>query len=315
MSTIHFLNVKEGDCNIIQHDSGRVSVIDVSNGNDDNDVLFESVGNYKQKENPVNPIVYMKKLGIKEVFRFILTHPDMDHMDGLKKLFTNFNVVNFWDTNNNKEVNFDKKSRYKEDDWNYYQNIRKSIKSPKVLTFYSGEEGEYYNQDKSGGHGDGIHILAPNKTLEEIANSTKEYNNISYVLMYEEHGRKILFAGDSEEATWDFILANYEDKVKNIDILIAPHHGRKSGGNDDYLDILNPKITLLGNARSKYLDYSSYNNRNLIHYTNNEAGNIIININKYGIKGYCTCKSFAYKMNNNTYKSDKFDAWFLFEIY
>ena len=54
MSTIHFLNVKEGDCNIIQHDSGRVSVIDVSNGNDDNDVLFESVGNYKQKENPVN---------------------------------------------------------------------------------------------------------------------------------------------------------------------------------------------------------------------------------------------------------------------
>ncbi len=31
MSTIHFLNVLEGDCNIIQHDSGRITMMDVSN--------------------------------------------------------------------------------------------------------------------------------------------------------------------------------------------------------------------------------------------------------------------------------------------
>ena len=31
MAIIHFLNVLEGDCNIIQHDSGRLTVIDVSN--------------------------------------------------------------------------------------------------------------------------------------------------------------------------------------------------------------------------------------------------------------------------------------------
>ena len=31
MATIHFLNVKQGDCSIINHDSGRVTVIDVCN--------------------------------------------------------------------------------------------------------------------------------------------------------------------------------------------------------------------------------------------------------------------------------------------
>ena len=31
MAIILFLNVLEGDCNIIQHDSGRLTVIDVSN--------------------------------------------------------------------------------------------------------------------------------------------------------------------------------------------------------------------------------------------------------------------------------------------
>ena len=34
MSIIHFLNVKNGDCSIIEHTSGNVSVIDICNGND-----------------------------------------------------------------------------------------------------------------------------------------------------------------------------------------------------------------------------------------------------------------------------------------
>lgn len=37
MSVIHFLNVLEGDCNVIQHDSGRTTVIDVSNAHNDYD--------------------------------------------------------------------------------------------------------------------------------------------------------------------------------------------------------------------------------------------------------------------------------------
>lgn len=86
-NTIHFLNVKEGDCSFIQHKSGRNTLIDICNGNSKdmskNIAMDESIyGNFKQKLYPVNPIEYLKKFNIKEIFRFILTHPDMDHMDG-----------------------------------------------------------------------------------------------------------------------------------------------------------------------------------------------------------------------------------------
>ena len=93
MSVIHFLNVNEGDCNIIQHGSGRVTVIDVCNGNAENETILENA-NHRQKEYPVNPINYIASLGITSIFRFIQTHPDMDHMDGIKKLFDKFSIIN-----------------------------------------------------------------------------------------------------------------------------------------------------------------------------------------------------------------------------
>ena len=118
MSVIHFLNVLEGDCNIIQHDSERVTVIDVSNAYNDYDTAEEievkksqirkdmyertlvpsDKKDYRQKRLPDNPILYLKKLKIQSIFRFIITHPDMDHMDGIKDLFDEFTISNIWDT-------------------------------------------------------------------------------------------------------------------------------------------------------------------------------------------------------------------------
>ena len=76
MPRFHFLNVKNGDCSIIEHGSGHVSVIDICNARlEENEKalsIFESVilrmeseqlatatsarKNYGQKSNPVNPI-------------------------------------------------------------------------------------------------------------------------------------------------------------------------------------------------------------------------------------------------------------------
>lgn len=112
MALIHFLNVKQGDCSIIQHNSSRVTVIDVCNAKEDTyqTRIEEAVrasfakaavlGNFNQKAYPVNPIIYMKDHGIDNVWRFILTHPDMDHMDGIKPFWDTFSPSNFWDTDN-----------------------------------------------------------------------------------------------------------------------------------------------------------------------------------------------------------------------
>ena len=126
--------------------------------------------------------------------------------------------------------------------------------------------------------------------------------------------RKIIFAGDSGELAWDTILYNYSDIIRDIDILIAPHHGRKSGGNDYYLDILKPKFTLFGNAKSEYLDYNAWNNRNLKHITNNQAGSIIIDEKNNILSIYVTNKNFAEAYNPKTYYNGRYCAWYIDEI-
>lgn len=118
MAKIHFLNVEEGDCSIIQHNNGHVTMIDICCGNVDTKEmkpqlypLSESLkginGNFNQKSYPTNPIEYLKEHQIKSIFRYIQTHPDMDHMDGLYNLVNTVPIQNFWDTANLKKQEFD----------------------------------------------------------------------------------------------------------------------------------------------------------------------------------------------------------------
>src|SRR5207253_2448121 len=98
MSVVHFLNVLEGDCNIIQHDIGRITVIDISNASNEDETSAERAvrasaarqkmlsrtqvpsgkTDYRQKLQPDNPIEYLRNyVKTEEIFRFIITHPDM----------------------------------------------------------------------------------------------------------------------------------------------------------------------------------------------------------------------------------------------
>lgn len=98
METIDFLNVRQGDCSIVRHNSGHVTVIDVCNARpaDASSEILTSAratrergvsGNFQQKKYPVNPISYLLDRGIKSVFCYLQTHPDMDHMDGIEAFF------------------------------------------------------------------------------------------------------------------------------------------------------------------------------------------------------------------------------------
>ena len=132
-------------------------------------------GNFQQKKYPVNPISYMSDHGISSIFRYVQTHPDMDHMDGIEALFHKFSPTNFWDTGNTKEMRASgwEGSPYRESDWKFYKNLRDTDpeEEPKRLTLYSGARGHYYNQGSDGtGGGDGLHVLAPTKELVAAAN-------------------------------------------------------------------------------------------------------------------------------------------------
>lgn len=333
MDIIHFLNVLEGDCNIIQHNSGRTTVIDVSNAYNQEDTDEEKAvkasaerearrtrtavpsgkTNYFQKLSPDNPIDYIKGLGIKQIWRFIVTHPDMDHLDGIRDLYQEFSIPNTWDTDNDKycdENGFG--GGYNKEDWKFYQEIRHGrYAATRRLALLADHQADFWNQDN-------IKILCPTADLIKEANTKKDYNESSYVLLFTPPKAggghwKILFAGDTHDAAWNYILANYQAEVSNVDILLAPHHGRDSGRNYDFLKTLQPKITLMGNASSKHLAYTSYPKDRI---TNNQAGFVVLAVTEKTIelfvKHYEFARDFRHKRGWSAPVFDKkMNAWHL----
>ena len=331
MPTIHFLNVKEGDCSIIEHSSGRKTVIDVCNAKPSNSAESKSEmaqaalatravqGNFNQKVYPVNPVAYLEEHGIGSIFRFILTHPDMDHMDGIKAIFDRFSPGNFWDTNNKKEMESSSwsASPYNQVDWEFYKRLRdtNSQNDPKRLTNLSGGNGQYWNRDENGDPGaDGLYILAPTQQLVNEANKTGDFNDCSYVLLYRTGGKRIVFGGDSHDRTWEHILNDWEQDVRDIDLLIAPHHGRDSGRCYEFLSVLKPALTFFGNARSQHLAYDHWHNRGLPIVTNNQANCMVVDASSTPMNLYVTNETYARRANPGTFYSDRFRAWFAYPI-
>jgi beta-lactamase superfamily II metal-dependent hydrolase len=335
MATLHFLNVLEGDCNIIQHDSGRVSVVDVSNAYNAEDtpaekrvkqekeqiikarnyVPFGKI-NFQQKENPDNPIDYLQKLEIRNIFRFIITHPDMDHLDGIRDLYSEFGITNTWDTDNNKELNqADFPSKFNPEDWAFYTALRNGkYDSTNRLTYYAGNSNSYFNEDN-------IKILCPTQELIKQANTGGNMHDLSYVLLFAPPKKgggnwKIIFSGDSHDNSWDYIIKNHKEEVSNVDVLFAPHHGRDSNRSYEFLKTLKPKVTLFGNASSNHLAYNSYPKTRL---TNNQAGYIVINTSEERILVLAKNKDFAsyFKRKRdwgNTNYHSAYDAYDLFQL-
>lgn len=335
MPQLHFMNVGQGDCTWIKHADGKNTVIDVCNGNA---VLQKSAadayvaaayeisevrkglrGNFRQKDDPVNPIDYLKSFGVTSIFRFIASHPDMDHLDGLKALFDEFGPINFWDTDNRKEITGFDTGRFLEDDWTFYKGLRDGSSSTgtRRLTLHSGARGAYYNQSEDGSSGgNGIFVLSPTETLVASANENDDFNDCSYVLLYRTGSKKIVIGGDSHDASWEHILETHASAVTDVDLLIAPHHGRDSDRSYDFLDILRPKLTFFGVARSEHLGYSAWRNRDLEVMTNNQGNCFVLDIGQSDAGVYCTYETFAQTYCRESFGGDSFfnsnlKSWYL----
>jgi beta-lactamase superfamily II metal-dependent hydrolase len=271
MASVHLLNVGSGDCTIIQHNSGRVTLIDICGGNATRDrdegILAKTIaeiavkGNFRMCERPTHPLAYLDRLSFNQVFRFILTHPDMDYMDGLQALLDATTVANFWDCGIRRSTpDFDPKSRFREEDWFAYKRLIAG-KQPDVRTLIKLAGARFCYANTEGPNGeqhDGLYILAPDKALSDQATATADPNDGSYALLYSSSGGRIVLPGDSDASIWEYVLTNHTASVQNCAFLLAPHHGRHSGMDCSFLDVLRPTLTLFGCAPSKDLAYEEW---------------------------------------------------------
>ncbi|MCM3381223.1 hypothetical protein CHH77_16755 [Shouchella clausii] len=309
MLKIHFLNVGHGDCTLVEFPSSRTTLIDINNSKvvdettqeelasiSDTYSLYKSIG-YQGVELlqksvtdfvvPIDPIDYINEnLGdTKHIFRFILTHPDMDHMSGLYKLKDEkISIMNFWDTDNEKEVKESEvSSRFDYRDWETYQELRESNEDPKVLKILKGEQRDFFNEDS-------ISILSPTKEIIKKANENGKWNLLSYILLIEYAGHKVILGGDADAEVWDELAESDEDLLNNVSILKASHHGRESGYSQKAVSIMNPDWTICSVGKKPAQDSSN----KYRHYTNKKVlstrfrGNIVAEISSNGdLRMYC----------------------------
>lgn len=324
---IHFLNVKQGNCILMESASGRLTMIDICCGNLINEDIVETQmrkyatekpkGNFNMCSKPTNPINYLNGKGFSEIWRFILSHPDMDHMDGIKKLFKEKRVLHFWDCGIRREKpKFEENSIYLEEDWDFYEDIINGcIENTKVISPRAGDKGKYWNADDAEGNGNGdyLEIISPNDELVEQANESGNINDASYVIVYCHEAGNIIFSGDSNNRTWEYILDKHVELVSNAGVLFAPHHGRDSDMDFSFLDVVKPRVSFFGCAPSEYLAYSAWQNRDLLYFTNNQCGNVHIYPNSHSIDIYIENYSYA-KAYNKTEPKIKDGYWFLDQI-
>lgn len=292
MVKIHFLNVGHGDCIIIQHANGHITMVDINNGGhldeQTRQELAEAYGiigiNYlvskaiadqlgqsfrktvlAEKGYDIDlqdPVAYyINNFGRQSIFRYVQTHPDLDHMRGLYRLSQErIPILNFWDTNHQKIMSGLTDEDEKE--WNEYQRLRTSMTDPKVHYKFRGDEGLYWNKDDLGGSGDGIYILAPTPELRDAANKSTDINAHSYVLWLQFGEFKVVLGGDATSDVWQSIYDKYGSNLK-CNVLKASHHGRDSGYHQEAVKAMSPEYTIVSvgkkpetDASSKYRQYS-----------------------------------------------------------
>lgn len=247
----HFLNTGDGDCTIVdfpkrinektnKKKDDRVMMIDVHH-HDDHDEYEHIIDYYKKNFQELDGT-------LRPIFRFVLSHPHKDHLKGIKALFEEIPVMNLWDLDHDFAPS---KSGpdwpdYKED-WEHYEDLRKNGSGLTVLRYRDHNEPlPFWDEDR-------IEILAPSADLHEFVHKKEDgtkrttedigcqLNNLSYVLLIRVNGLKILLPGDAELKAWDYIMENHKDKIKDIDILKAPHHGRESAFHEEAVKHMNPK--------------------------------------------------------------------------
>lgn len=292
MSVVKSFSVGNGDMFYINHNSDNFTTIDCYMDDDNKDRIINEI-NDKAKN--------------KRITRFISTHPDDDHIKGLKKYREEVGITNFYCVKNQAT------KEEETEDFNEYCSLRDGNKH-----FYlekgcgrkwMNKEGEDDTGVKIGSSG--LFILWPilsNQYFKEALEKTKNGespNNISPVIKYSiENGINILWFGDLEKE----FMENIKDdlNVEKADIIFAPHHGRDSGKiPKEILDKINPKLIVIGEAPSEYLNY--YNGYNTL--TQNSAGDITFDCNGKDIHIYVANENYHVNFLKNKCKSNEYDYY------
>jgi competence protein ComEC len=209
---VHIFNVGAGSCTVVKSPSGHVSMVDVNDGGDQRS--YETERSQRQLTDPID---WCRRTYGTDLFRFILSHPDADHMAGLRRILSGveMSATNFWDLPHHRaRTEADCKTEDAWGDWAVYEVMRgghtlEGVTWPTTLGPLRGDVRDFWREDS-------FEILSPTAELVSAGDESDSYNDASYVIRIRHATSSVLIAGDIEEPAWkDMIEAGVGLRVPN----------------------------------------------------------------------------------------------------
>lgn len=248
---INFVDVGQGDCTYIETKNGKNILID-GGGSEGSD--------YNVGEQILLPYILDRQKT--KIDLIVVSHMHEDHIEGLFTIIDNLKVsrIVIGPTNIQNDI--------------YTELIKKAYSKRIIIdTVYEGDV--IFVDDVK------IEVLYP-KRGNEISNNE---NNNSLVLKLACDGVSVLFTGDAEKEV--------EDQLKNnisSDILKVSHHGSNTSSTERFINIVNPKISLIGVGKNNTFGHPNneivkrlYQKGSLV-YRTDIYGEIMIKIQNRKIK-------------------------------
>lgn len=233
---VHFIDVGQGDSTLLESD-GEFVLIDAG-----------------ETEYGDRVVDYIESRGCSKLKYIIATHPDSDHIGGLKTVIESVDAENFITSETNKSTST-------------WLNVLKAV-DDYDLNYIDAKAGETYSFGEAS-----FTVLAP------LGESYENYNNYSVVVKAVCGDISFLLTGDAETESEDQMLSAGEDL--SADVLKCGHHGSSTSTSDDFLTAVHPAFAIISCGKDN--DYghphretvSKLNNRGIAYYRTDTAGTIV----------------------------------------
>lgn len=201
---------------------------------------------------------YLRKNRVKKIDVLIATHPHADHIGGLIDVIKEFQVHDFYMS---RKIHTSKT----------YETLLDVAKA-KGLKISAAKNDIVVNIETD----IVLYFLGPLKDYQD------DLNNWSAVVKMDHKANSFLFTGDIEYVVEEDLMATYDSNFLQAQFLKVAHHGSSTSSSQRFLEIVQPKVTVISNGKDNSYDHphsevmDRLRNLNVSIYSTEKQGTIVI---------------------------------------